>query len=285
MDYMVPPIDLGNLRVLDTETTGLNDGMQLDEPVEIAVTDALGTCLFHSYICPNVEISAEALATHHIDHEQVANAPTYDEVMDQISQVVGPADLWVYNAPYDMRIMNNAAISRGVLPNKFSYACAMRAYAQAFGVKSERRPGEFKWWSLGAAYEQQFGIVLPGQHSALVDCQMTARLLTLIAEDKIAPAKDSQFRVVFTHLTIEFTKSRAPYAVFTTEGGQKVNVFQDRWSQLTRSGFPIHAESGNILKTVGASKPVALDEPMGGIIFYKGEWPELAEIGTGVWGD
>jgi hypothetical protein len=184
-----------------------------------------------------------------------------------------------------MRILNNAAISQGILPPHYFYCCAMRAYSQAFGVTSDRRPGEFKWWSLGAAYEQQFGTVLPNQHSALADCQMTARLLTLLSEEKIAPAKDSQFRVMFTHLTIEFTKSRAPYAVFTTEGGQKVNVFQDRWSQLTRSGFPIHAESGNILKTTGASKPVALDEPMGGTIWYKGEWPELAEIGTGVWGD
>lgn len=60
--------------VIDTETTGLNAGV--DELLQVSIIDDEGKTLFNSYIKPSKTKSWDsAMAVNHITPEMVANAP------------------------------------------------------------------------------------------------------------------------------------------------------------------------------------------------------------------
>jgi len=87
------------LRVIDTETTGLEGGPET--VVEIASVDIVDGVICNpmsDFVKPQVPIGFEAMAIHHITEDMVAGAPVLSEVIDRY---LG-ADIYVaHNAKFD----------------------------------------------------------------------------------------------------------------------------------------------------------------------------------------
>ena len=70
---------------LDAETTGLGPA---DQVVEIAVVDVQGRPLYHSLVKPTIPIPADATAIHGITDADVAGAPTFRHIYQQLKAVL-----------------------------------------------------------------------------------------------------------------------------------------------------------------------------------------------------
>lgn len=85
--------------IIDTETTGLN---AYDEVIELAAIDLQGNVLFESLLCPKRgSIHPKAEATHGLSMEILENAPTYEDVFDEIRSALSGKLVLSYNAEYD----------------------------------------------------------------------------------------------------------------------------------------------------------------------------------------
>lgn len=168
-----------NCLVLDTETTGLDDKAEI---IEIAVIDATGKVLLNTLVKPSKPIPAEATAIHGITDEMVKDAPTWPEVNPQLCSLISGKTIAIYNAEYDLRLLEQTDRIWQVTP-KISVipqiVCAMHEYAEFYGQKSDR--GGYKWQKLTAAAEQQ-GVIIEGTpHRALSDCLTTLGVIEAMA--------------------------------------------------------------------------------------------------------
>lgn len=168
-----------NCLVLDTEATGLDDKAEI---IEIAVIDATGKVLLNTLVKPSKPIPAEATAIHGITDEMVKDAPTWPEVNPQLCSLISGKTIAIYNAEYDLRLLEQTDRIWKVTP-KISVmpqiVCAMHEYAEFYGQKSDR--GSYKWQKLLAAADQQ-GVVIEGTpHRALSDCLTTLGVIKAMA--------------------------------------------------------------------------------------------------------
>ena len=99
-------------------------------------------------------------------------------------RVICDETIAVYNASYDVRLIRQTDAIWGVSPTLKpgdirKFVCAMRAYAEFYGQKSDR--GGYRWQKLAAAAEQQ-GIKIEGTaHRALSDCLTTLGIIKAMA--------------------------------------------------------------------------------------------------------
>jgi len=163
-----------NCLILDTETTGLGDNAEI---VQIAVIDLAGTTLLNTLVRPTRPIPADATRIHGITNEQVAHAPTFDQVFDRFAVIATGKTVLIYNAAYDMRLIFQ---SLNPYVKQFFHElngiefihevqCVMAWYSQWIGDWSEWF-GNYRWQKLPA-----------GDHSALGDCIATLKVLYQMA--------------------------------------------------------------------------------------------------------
>jgi len=165
---------------LDTETTGLGP---TDQVVEIAVLDVEGAVVLHSLVKPTVPIPAEATAIHGIRDEDVAEAPTFADIADTLYSLLNGANVVIYNADYDARMLKQSGAAHGLEGTgpKATTICAMRLYAEYRGEPGQFGSG-FKWWKLEEAAKQcgiDFGKWQA--HRALDDADITRALMVHMA--------------------------------------------------------------------------------------------------------
>lgn len=216
--------------VLDCETTRTNDGWPLAEAASIAVTSINGETLFNSRVRPLLPIDPGATAVHGITDAEVAEAPTFAEILPDLMDAIDAAPLWIYNRAFDMRVLIQSAYMRGAtLPLLIEDVhCAMLAYSEALGLKA-KDTGQYINMKLGAAHELQFGHVLPA-HDALADCLMTANLVKALIDGAIMPADfGAAYEVTLVEYTVLRTYKGDPYVRYTTEGGLNVNLFSNQF--------------------------------------------------------
>lgn len=271
--------------ILDTESTGLNTGVKLDEPVSIAVVSPSGETLFHRRIRPSVTIDDGAAAVHGITAEQLADAPTFGEVWPELAVLLDGKTIAGWNIPYDIRLLINAAHAHSVVLPAYPQRCVMREYAAAFGVQGKSGP---KWWKLTVAYEQQYGLkardLLATAHDAEADCLMTAALMnrldsaTLLTPELEDATRGAAFPVLFVAAQAMLTSRGNPYMRFTTAGGQQVSAFDgEGFNRFTKAGMPLQ-KWHNILAVKAADYVHALRTPIEARIVYESEWPEIVEV-------
>jgi DNA polymerase-3 subunit epsilon len=157
---------------LDTETTGID---ATSEIVDIAIIDAGGGILFESLVRPRAPIPAEVYAIHGISDEMVATAPAWPEIGPLVSRILLNSTVVVYNADFDLRMVNqeNTRYGAPLLPD--TWHCAMLRYAAFAGEWNSHR-GSYRWHKLGAAMTA-FGFT-PTSHRAAADagaCRMVVR--------------------------------------------------------------------------------------------------------------
>ncbi|MNG64340.1 Exodeoxyribonuclease 10 [compost metagenome] len=170
-----------NCLILDTETTGLGNDAEI---VEITIIDAAGKQLLNTLVKPSQPIPADATAIHGITDAMVKHAPTWPEVSILMCGVIRGETVAVYNADYDVRLLNQTDKIWGVKPTFAAevmpkFVCAMLAYAEFYGQKSDR--GGYRWQRLTAAAEQQSVTIEGTPHRALSDCQTTLGVIKAMA--------------------------------------------------------------------------------------------------------
>lgn len=171
-------MDCGSIRVLDTETTGLDP--YSDEIVQIAILDGTGVVLLDSLVRPCFNTSwPEAQAIHGISPDDVRDAPTMAELHDDIVAALEGAEVIAgYNhIAFDIPFLRNAGIE---IP-ECSFCDVMlddtdlRAMKDGFG-------SDFYKWSTLKECADRYGIAFQA-HDARSDAEATRRCMFEIAID------------------------------------------------------------------------------------------------------
>jgi len=168
---------------LDTETTGLGPDAEM---CDLGIVDGSGRILFNSLIKPTKPIPADVSLVHHITNEMVEYAPTLLDVLPAVDMLLRQCPAVVtYNAKYDWGIWVQSARAHNldannIIPALRPWECAMTAYSQFYGEWNPRR-GSYRWHKLSAA-AAQCGIYVPdGLHRAIVDADLTRRVVMHMA--------------------------------------------------------------------------------------------------------
>lgn len=162
-------LEKNNWVILDTETTGLYDA----EIVEIAVIHCTKETLLDTFIKPTISIPAEAAEIHGITDEIVADAPTFPEVYPRIVEVLKDKQILIYNAEFDIKILNYCCHLHNlpILKLKKRSECLMEWAAQWGGDWSYYYK-DYKYFPLPS-----------GNHRALGDCLAAFELIKRMAAD------------------------------------------------------------------------------------------------------
>ncbi len=165
---------------LDTETTGLKDH---DQIVEICLLDHDGAVAFQSLVKPTVRIPLDATRVHHITDAMVSTAPTWPEIWPQVEVLLSTHRIAIYNAEYDLRLMQQSHRVHGVAwVSPVSHVCIMKLYAQFRGDWNSRA-GNYRWYSLDEA-RSQCGLDLPNAHRAHADTLLARAVLHYLAAQR-----------------------------------------------------------------------------------------------------
>ncbi|WP_433860360.1 exonuclease domain-containing protein [Streptomyces kronopolitis] len=172
--------------ILDTETTGLHDSARI---VEISVLTVGGVVLVDTLVNPGEPIPADASAIHEIYDADVAAAPTFGEVLVQLTAALDGRRLLIYNAPYDRarlqyELTEHYRAAGHDAPEESAAAWlaqmriedAMVPYSDWVGEYSEYW-GNYRWQALD------------GGHRALSDCRaVVERLKEMASVSAVAAA-------------------------------------------------------------------------------------------------
>jgi DNA polymerase-3 subunit epsilon len=162
--------------ILDTETTGLEEGAEI---IEIAIINVKGETLFESLIKPHGPIGGTHI--HGIRGEDVAGAPTWLEIDHQVVRLLRQASrIVVYNSEYDRRLIRQTQLKwgmRSIEPSvqeedyqPLPWHCAMEAYAMWVNHWSDYHES-YRWQRL------------EGGHRALGDCLACLEYIKRMAND------------------------------------------------------------------------------------------------------
>lgn len=173
--------------VLDTETTGLGPDAEI---VDIAVVDMSGRVLLDQLVMPLNDIPAEASAVHGITVGMLdrARAPMFAEIYPRIVQTLFDRLVTVYNADYDLTVINGVCRAHKLPVFAEEWFCAMRAFSHFAGERN--RFGTFRWFKLGEA-AARLGISAPNAHRALADCLTTVAVVKAMAEARPLDVEDA----------------------------------------------------------------------------------------------
>ncbi len=122
--------------VLDTETTGLG---YHDEVIEIGVVGPDGQALLESLVRPQAGVVPPgATRVHGLTMADLVEAPTWDELHEEVLRVTAGRRVVAWNAPFDQRLVRQSATRWRRSERIAGFECAMRAYAHARGLRFGR---------------------------------------------------------------------------------------------------------------------------------------------------
>jgi len=158
--------------VLDTETTGLDpqEGHRIIEIgcVELVNRRATGND-YHTYLNPERDIDAGAVAVHGLTNADLADRPLFAEVADDLLTYLQGAELIIHNAAFDVGFINHE-LSRSGRDATLEASCRV---VDTLTMARERHPGQKN--SLDALCKR-YEIDNSGRalHGALLDAQLLA---------------------------------------------------------------------------------------------------------------
>jgi inhibitor of KinA sporulation pathway (predicted exonuclease) len=185
--------------ILDTETIDLplsqgGKGAEVCQLALLKLTRAGTTVVFNKYIKPSRNDWAQAaIDIHGITPEKVKDAPTITDVwVDLLRLVSGVDHLVIFNRAFDIRALRDSLVVRGiklacqesqtrhdcwVFPTGAAVHCALLKYS-SWVQTPKRGQSEWKWQKLPS---------YPGceAHSAIGDCQSTAKLIQDLASVRL----------------------------------------------------------------------------------------------------
>ncbi len=167
--------------VFDCETTGTTPGE--DEIVSLALVrldpEGAETARHVTLVRPSGPIPAEATAVHGIGDADVADAPAFAEIAEELLGLLAGAVFVAHNARFDLAMLQDAFARAGIDYRPAGVACTLEAFRLLEPLAHDHR--------LESICERR-GIVLEDAHEALADVLATAALLrVLLLDEGIAP--------------------------------------------------------------------------------------------------
>ncbi|RPD90486.1 hypothetical protein EGK75_01260 [Neisseria weixii] len=153
---------------LDTETTGLDENAEI---IEIAVIDMQGNTLLNTTVKPKTayDNNDPAYLVHGIPYAELQNSPTWPQVQEMLLDVIKGRPILIYNAPFDVRMMNQTAYLNGYYEVEYNTVCLMKLFSEWHTASTGQ---ERKRHRLSYAAEH-CGVTVNNAHRALADCLTT----------------------------------------------------------------------------------------------------------------
>ncbi len=183
---------------LDTETTGLSPagGGKICEIAVSVSCNGQPVEEFSTLVNPGIPIAPEVIAIHGITNEMVKDAPTFEQILPRLIDVLDGCVLVAHNADFDLSFLRAEFEACGV---------HFPPYPVVDTLKLARKSGKFERNRLGLI-AQELGISCEGWHRAMADTKMAEQIFYY------------------------FLATLRPYGVDTLE---KLNEFQcKRWPDL-----------------------------------------------------
>lgn len=140
------------LLYLDTETTNLPQFG--GEAVEVGIVEESGEVVFSSLVRPVNAVSEKARQTHGITDADLAEAPPFADVYDQLRGLLAGRDVLCYGAEYfDKRILDNSCRLAGKAPIDATWYDLLVPYAALYGEWNDYH-GSHRYQRLSAAVSQ-----------------------------------------------------------------------------------------------------------------------------------
>ncbi|MES1994062.1 MAG: DNA polymerase III subunit epsilon [Pseudomonadota bacterium] len=195
------------LIVLDTETTGLevSEGHRI---IEIGCIELINRQLtgrsFHRYLNPDRAIDAGAAEVHGITLEQLADAPRFSEIAEELRAFLGEAQLIIHNAAFDLGFLNAELARCGVAGETLQQR---HVVIDTLHLARQRHPGQrnnldalCKRYHIDNSQRQLHGALLDAQILADVYLAMTGGQVTLSLEGEAESANASFGTEALSHL-------------------------------------------------------------------------------------
>ncbi|OFZ16903.1 MAG: DNA polymerase III subunit epsilon, partial [Bacteroidetes bacterium RIFCSPHIGHO2_02_FULL_44_7] len=158
-----------SLAIFDLEATGLN--VTQDRIVEIAIVKIApdgSRSDFHSRVNPEIPIPAESTAIHGISDADVANSPTFKNLLPELEAFLADADFAGYNSnKFDLPLLAEELLRAD---SSFDLSSKKHIDVQNIFHKMEQR-------TLAAAYKFYCAKNLEDAHTALADANATWEVL------------------------------------------------------------------------------------------------------------
>jgi DNA polymerase III epsilon subunit-like protein len=161
---------------VDAEATGYGADGQV---IEIAVYDAAGDEVLHSYLCPTVDIDPTVQFIHEIAIADLVWAPSWPTIEDRLCQVLAGRTLVAFDADQVIRLLAQTAKSFGRSADwiqALDRRCAKELALAAIG------PTTGETITLSGACQAAEVEMVGYDHSARSDAMNTLGLVEAIAE-------------------------------------------------------------------------------------------------------
>lgn len=175
--------------VLDTETTGLH-AYGGDEVIDIAMFELQGLQAtgrhYQSYVNPQRPIPLESTAIHHLTDNDVADAPTFREVLPEVLDFIDGAVLVGHHINFDIRFINKTL-------QQYCHAQLQNPWIDTMLLYLEHR-GQIGHYSLEEV-AQFCQVEITNRHSAAGDAMATASIFEHLVKQLVS-ADDTVNRLV-----------------------------------------------------------------------------------------
>ncbi len=158
--------------IMDTETTGLKND---DEIIQMAIVDLDRNIHFDTLIKPKLKksISREATQVHGIKKNDLIDAPCFESAVHKFIKVTEGKTLLMFNADFDVRLLQQTCYANRCKTFDLSYWCAMKEYSKFIG--------EWNDYFNDYRYQKLKG----GDHTALGDCLATLKVIEQMAQAEV----------------------------------------------------------------------------------------------------
>lgn len=165
--------------ILDTETTGLS--ADKDRIVEIACIELSNHIptknIFHTFINPEIKVSADAFNVHGYSDEFLSNKPKFKEIVKNFLDFIKDKKLVIHNADFDLGFLNNELKRLNVKPILKSDV------VDTLQIARSKFPGVGN--SLDALCKRyKINVEAREKHSALVDCHLLSKVYIELIDKK-----------------------------------------------------------------------------------------------------
>ena len=165
--------------ILDTETTGLS--ADKDRIVEIACIELSNHIptknIFHTFINPEIKVSADAFSVHGYSDEFLSNKPKFKEIVKNFLNFIKDKKLVIHNADFDLGFLNNELKRLNVKPILKSDV------VDTLQIARSKFPGVGN--SLDALCKRyKINVEAREKHSALIDCHLLSKVYIELIDKK-----------------------------------------------------------------------------------------------------
>jgi DNA polymerase III subunit epsilon len=127
-------LDREDVLILDTETNGTGAGTEV---IEVSVINTRGKVLLDTLVRPKVfTMNPWAQNVHGISLAMLQDAPGWDSILPQISDLADRRTLLAWNASFDARMLEQTSHIWNLHHPKWLFVCAMRLYAKKRSIKN-----------------------------------------------------------------------------------------------------------------------------------------------------